>query len=197
MMARSRRKLIFYLSFFLILTSRLLLAGEEQEHGSTGLFIGQVLNFVVLFGGLAYVLRKPLQDYLRRKSAEIADLLQRSEREKNEARKRLGQTKERLQRLTDEIQKMKEDTRNAALKERERLLREADTEVERLKRLASEEIDSMLQASRRELKAYAIELSVVLAENKIKEKMTPELHRKIIDRAIENLRNLHESSIAG
>jgi F-type H+-transporting ATPase subunit b len=187
---------LYLLLLFLLLTSGLLQAGEEPEHGSTGLFLGQVINFAVLFGGLAYLLKKPLQEYLTRKALEVASLLETSEREKQEARQRLEQTRERLQSLAAEVQKMKDEARQEALRERERLLQEAAREAERLRKLAREEIDSLVQASRRELKSYAIELSVALAEKRIREKINPELHRKFINQAIERLRTLHESSVA-
>jgi len=187
---------LYLLLLFLLLTSGLLQAGEEPEHGSTGLFLGQVINFAVLFGGLAYLLKKPLQEYLTRKALEVASLLETSEKEKQEARQRLEQTRERLQSLAAEVQKMKDEARQEALRERERLLQEAAREAERLRKLAREEIDSLMQASRRELKSYAIELSVALAEKRIREKINPELHRKFINQAIERLRTLHESSVA-
>lgn len=197
MKARFKSQPVLYLLLlFLLLTSGLLQAGEEPEHGSTGLFLGQVINFAVLFGGLAYLLKKPLQEYLTRKALEVASLLETSEKEKQEARQRLEQTRERLQSLAAEVQKMKDEARQEALRERERLLQEAAREAERLRKLAREEIDSLMQASRRELKSYAIELSVALAEKRIREKINPELHRKFINQAIERLRTLHESSVA-
>lgn len=197
MKARFKSQPVLYLLLlFLLLTSGLLQAGEEPEHGSTGLFLGQVINFAVLFGGLAYLLKKPLQEYLTRKALEVASLLETSEKEKQEARQRLEQTRERLQSLAAEVQKMKDEARQEALRERERLLQEAAREAERLRKLAREEIDSLVQASRRELKSYAIELSVALAEKRIREKINPELHRKFINQAIERLRTLHESSVA-
>lgn len=195
MNGRVRSNTVLYLLLVcLLLTAGLLQAGEEQEHGSAGLLIGQVINFVVLFGGLAYLLRKPLQAYLTQKVEEVTSLLENSEKEKQEARQRLEQTRDRLQSLASEAQKIKDDARNEALREKERLLQEAAFEAERLRKLATEEIYSLAQASRRELKAYAIELSVALAEQRIKERMNPDLHRKVINRAIDSLRDLYESS---
>ncbi|MBC7364235.1 MAG: ATP synthase F0 subunit B [Candidatus Aminicenantes bacterium] len=190
------QSVLYLLLLFLLLTSGLLQAGEEPEHGSAGLFLGQVINFAVLFGGLAYLLRKPLQEYLNRKALEVASLLETSEKEKQEARQRLEQTRERVQSLAAEVQRIKDEARKEALREKERLLQEAAREAERLRKLAREEVESMVQASRRELKAYAIELSVNLAEKRIKEKISPELHRKFISQAIDHLRGLHESSVA-
>lgn len=195
MRARSSvvRCIFLILSFFLV--SGLALA--EETHGRSGLstFLGQVLNFIILFGGLAYVLRKPVNEYLRRKSEEMALLLQKSEDLKTESLQKLEQTKERLNRLEDEVRRIKEEAEKEALKERERIKFEAHQEAERLRKLAQEEIDLLVRASLLELKAYAINLSVALSEQKIKQKLNPELHRKIIHRAIDNLRTVYEASV--
>lgn len=195
MRARSSvvRNIFLILSLFLV--SGLALA--EETHGRSGLstFLGQVLNFIVLFGGLAYVLRKPVNEYLRRKSEEMALLLQKSEDLKAESLQKLEQTKERLNQLEDEVRRMKEEAEKEALKERERIKFEAHQEAERLRKLAQEEIDSLVRASILELKVYTINLSVALAEQKIKQKLSPELHRKIIHSAIDNLRTVYESSV--
>lgn len=195
MRARSSvfRCIFLILSFFLV--SGLALA--EETHGRSGLstFLGQVLNFIILFGGLAYVLRKPVNEYLRRKSEEMALLLQKSEDLKTESLQKLEQTKERLSRLEDEVRRIKEEAEKEALKERERIKFEAYQEAERLRKLAQEEINLLVRASLLELKAYAINLSVALAEQKIKQKLNPELHRKIIHRAIDNLRTVYEASV--
>lgn len=195
MRGQVKTKPVLFFLMCLFLASGMLQAAEEQAHGGLNLFLGQVINFLVLFGGLAYLLRKPLLEYLGRKAEEIAGLLDRSEKDKQEAKQRLEQTQARLQSLAAEVQLIKEEARQEALREKERLLQEAAFEAERLKKLAREEIDSLVQASRRELKAYAIELSVTLAEQRIKQKMSPELHRKMIERAIDSLRELNESSV--
>lgn len=184
---------IFVLLIFL--PSSLTLADEAHGHSGLSTFLGQVLNFIVLFGGLAYVLRKPVKDYLQRKADEVALVLQKSEELKTESIQKLEQTRERLDRLEEEVRRIKEEAEKEALKEKERITIEAQQEAERLRKLAREEIESLSRANILELKAYAIDLSVLLAEEKIKQKLGPELHRKIIHSAIDNLRTVYESSV--
>lgn len=195
MSTRSKMVRTGVLILTVLFASNLALAEETSSHFSLSTFLGQVLNFVVLFGGLAYVLRKPVKDYLQKKSEEIALLLQQSEKLKNESIQKLEQTRDRLARLEDEIKRMKKEAEEEALRERDRIKSEAQQEAERLRKLAREEIDSLVRTSVLELKSYVFQLSMVRAEERIKEKMNPDLHRKIIHRAIDDLRAVYESAI--
>uniref|UniRef100_UPI00404AE6CA F0F1 ATP synthase subunit B family protein n=1 Tax=Candidatus Saccharicenans sp. TaxID=2819258 RepID=UPI00404AE6CA len=171
------------------------LAEESQGHFDLATFLGQVLNFVVLFGGLAFLLRKPLNDYLKGKAEQVAANLRQSEALKVESLQKLKQSQARLDNLEAEIGALREEAEKEASREKQMIRQEAEKEAQRLKRLAQEEIDALFRASLRELKAYAIDLSVALAEKRIREKLTPELHRKLIQQAIDRLRSLHESSV--
>ncbi|NPV83291.1 MAG: ATP synthase F0 subunit B [Candidatus Aminicenantes bacterium] len=171
------------------------LAEEAQGHFNLATFLGQVLNFVILFGGLAYLLRKPLNEYLKDRIEQVAARLSQAEAMKQESLQKLEEARNRLNNLAGEIQVLKEQAREEAERERVAIRQEAEKEAERLRKLAREEIETMVRLSIRDLKAYAIDLSVSLAEKKIKEKLTPELHRKLIHRAIDRLRSTHEPSV--
>jgi len=167
-------------------------AAEAEPGFSLTVFLGQVVNFVVLFGGLAYLLYKPLLKFLQHKSDQVAENLKLSEERRIDSLQRLEKSRERLSQLDKEIDRMKIEAEAEATRERERITLEARNEAERLKKLAKEEIDSMVKSSQRELKVYTLDLSISLAEKRIEEKLGPELHRKIIYRAIDKLGTLDE-----
>lgn len=184
--------------FFLLISSvlsRPLLAAESHGHFDLSAFIGQVVNFVILFGGLAFLLRKPLNEYLKGKAEQVATLLQQTEALKLESARKLEQTRARLDGLAAEISALKAQAEKESAREKELILQEAEKEAQRLRNLAREEIESLLRVCIRELKAYAIELSVAKAEERIKKKLTPELHRKLIHKAIDRLRSTNEPSV--
>lgn len=167
-------------------------AAEAEPGFSLTVFLGQVVNFVVLFGGLAYLLYKPLLKFLQHKSDQVAENLRLSEERRIDSLQRLEKSRERLSQLDIEIDQMKTEAETEATRERERITLEARNEAERLKKLAKEEIDSMVKSSQRELKVYTLDLSISLAEKRIEEKLGPELHRKIIYKAIDKLGTLDE-----
>lgn len=171
------------------------LAEEAHGHFNLSAFIGQVLNFVVLFGGLAYLLRKPLNEYLKSRVEQVAARLHQAENMKQEASQKLEEARRRLNNLAGEIRALIEQAEKEAEREKEAIRKEAESEAERLRKLAREEIEALVRLSIRELKAYAIDLSVSMAEKRIKEKLTPELHRRLIHRAIDSLRSTNEPSV--
>jgi len=150
---------------------------------------------VVLFGGLAYLLRRPLNDYLKGRAEQVAARLHQAETMKQEAQQKLEEVRGRLNNLAGEIRALVEQAEKEAERERAAIREEAGKEAERLRKLAREEIEAMFRLSITDLKAYAMDLSVSLAEKKIKEKLTPELHRKLIHRAIDRLRSTNEPSV--
>jgi F0F1-type ATP synthase membrane subunit b/b' len=78
------------LSLLLVLPLLLFMSAEEGRHGSATLdFLGKVVNFVILFGGLTFVLRKPVRALLKKRSAEIEQTLRRTEDSRAEAEKKL------------------------------------------------------------------------------------------------------------
>ncbi len=193
---RNRRTLWRLWLLLLLISCLLLPLRAEEGHFDLSLFLGQLLNFVVLFGGLALLLRTPIRDYLQSRSEKVARQLEDSENLKKESLKKLEESEARLKRLKGEIEALKAAAEAEALKESARIKEEAGREVQRLKKLAQEEIDSLVRVSLKELKAYTIELSVALAENQIRQKLTPALHRQLINRAIEQLRMEDEWTVS-
>ena len=178
------------------MTSSWLVAAESAEKFSLSTFLGQLVNFVVLFGSLAYLLYKPLIKYLQHKSDQVAENLKESEDQRVSSLHRLEESKKRLSKLHEEIDRMRREAEIEAGRERERITQEARAEAERIKKLAKEEIDSLVKISQRELEVYTLDLSISLAEQRIREKLDPELHRKIINKAIDELGTLDEPTIS-
>ncbi len=109
-MKTSRRKIFLIL---LLLPLFISMAAADQEH-SSGLrdFIGKTINFIVLFGGLAYLLYKPIRNFLQKRSQEIEQGLKEAEDAQREAEQKLREAKARLATLEDEIQKAKKGSRD-------------------------------------------------------------------------------------
>lgn len=182
---------LWWLNFF-----RPLLASEtEAVHaGSAWLdFAGKVVNFIILFGGLGYFFYKPIKQWLHNRTASIAKLIEETIQMRKEAEEKLALLKERLIRLDYEIEEMKRKAEAEGLRDRERLLALAREEAARIERLTSLEIDALRKGAIRELKSYVAFLATALAEEKIKQRLNSELHRRLIRRSIERLAKLHES----
>lgn len=193
-MKNQRRKIfliLLLLPFFISMAS----ADENGQH-SSGFrdFIGKTINFIVLFGGLTYLLYRPIRNFLQNRSKEIEQGLKEAEDAQREAERKLQEAEARLATLEDEIEKMKKDAELEGRKEKERVIQLAQQEADRIKYFAKQEIEMLMRAGIQDLKEYTAGLASALAEERIRKKMSPEDQSFFIDKSIEKLDELYEKS---
>lgn len=68
----------------------------------------------------------------------------------------------------------------------------AELEAERLRRLTRQEIELNLRGGLRELRAFAADLAIRSAEERIREALTGDRHARLIDLSIERLGRLRD-----
>jgi F-type H+-transporting ATPase subunit b len=170
--------------------------GEHPEkHGSgSSEFIGKVLNFLILFGGLAFILRKPVSRFLRERIDGIKVDLTETRSSRKEKQKNLKNIHNRLKKVAQEARSIKQEAENIGKRDREHILQEASIEAERLKESAKQDIDFLSQFGIQELKAYTAEVAITIAREKIRKNIRPENQAILIDRSIKKLETLYEKS---
>ena len=189
---RTALTVLLLVPLFLFMTTE---EGAGAEGGS-GL-LGKVLNFVLLFGGLVIVLRKPLREFLRKRTESIRALMKDARAARLEAEGKLAEAGRKIAALEDEVARLKKDGEDEGLKDKERIRALAAKEESRIRTFAEQEIDLQLKAGIQELKEYTAELAASLAEARIKDRMTAEEQSALIDKSIEKLAELHEKSSSG
>jgi len=155
-------------------------------------FIGKAVNFLVLFGGLAFLLRKPLSAMLAKRSADIRETLRLAEASRSDAAKKREESAARLSGLDEELRRMMTTAEDAARREQERIAGLAAEEARRLRKFTEQAVAEQVRSSLRELKAHAAERATSLARTRILKKLTPEDQSALIDRSIERLARVHE-----
>ena len=125
------------------------------------------LNFAAVLVVLWLLLRKSLPATLKSRSETIQKRLEEARKTGEDARRRLSEVEARLSRLDSEIAAMQQETEAGAKAEEERTKASAEEERLRIVHSAEQEIAMAATAARRELKAYAADLAVSLAEKKI------------------------------
>ncbi len=169
-------------------------AGEASHGGGGSDMIGKIVNFVILFGGLFLLLRKPLAGLLTRRTEAIARTLAEAEEARREAERKLEEARIKVASLEAEIGRLGSAAEADAGREAERIRELARKEAERLRELARLEIDAYLKAGIRELKEHTAALAAALAEARLKDKLTQDDQAALIDRSIAKLKTLHEES---
>ena len=189
-----RKKLTFVVLLVLLPLFLGFSEGEEAHGSPLSEMLGKTVNFIILFGGLAFLLAKPVRRFLEEAGLAVEKTIQKTERARKEAEQKLETLKERMSRLESEALKIRDAGREAGKWDSERLLVQARQEAERIKSLAELEIKAHSQAVQSELKEYAAGLAVSLAETNIKRRMTPQIHARLIDGSIRQLDRLYEKA---
>jgi len=190
-----RKKIILIL---LMLPFFVFMSPEEEEH-SSGLidFLGKTVNFIILFGGLTYLLHKPIRSFLEKRAQDIQSSLKEAADSRKDAEQKLKEIERRLAGLEKEIEIVMKEAENEGRREKEETLQRAQRETERIKYFAKQEIDAIIRSRIRELREYSAALATALAEERIKRKMDPELQSLLINRSIERLDKLDEKPNSG
>jgi F0F1-type ATP synthase membrane subunit b/b' len=172
-------------------------SGEETHSSALVDMLGKTVNFIILFGGLGFLLAKPLRKFLEEAGLAVEKTIRKTQNARKDAEQKLRALQERVQGLESETRKIKEDGREGGKQVGERILTQARGEVDRIRALADLEIKMHAQAVQGELRKYAAELAVSLAETNIKRRMTPELHTRLIDESIRELDRLYDKAHSG
>jgi len=189
-----RKKKQIILILFLLPAFVFMVSSDEHSPSNFLPFLGKSLNFIILFGGLAYFLSKPLRNYLKKRSLEIKQSLEEAENARKEAEEKLKEAKVQLEGLEEKIAQIKKEAENTGQREKDRIIKEAKREAEKIKRLTQQEIEVLMEGGIREIKGYTFEVAAILAQERIKKRMTPQAHSLLIDKCIERLSGFDENS---
>lgn len=167
-------------------------AVEEGHSGSsaTAAFLGKAVNALILFGGLAFLLAKTVRSFLDTRSAGIERSIREAAESRADAERRLEDVRARLGRIDEELGRIRKDGEEETALSISRIQERTRQEAERLKLLTRQEIELGIRAGLRELREYAADLAIGLAEERIRKALTEDGHARLIDRSIERLGRL-------
>jgi F0F1-type ATP synthase membrane subunit b/b' len=143
------------------------LANATGMSATTAYWVFILINFAAV-GLLVFVLmRSKLPLWFRSRNESIRSQIEEARKMSADAGARLGQIEARLGRLDAEISEMHAAAEADARKEEERIAAAAAEEKQRIITQAEQEIDAFSRLARRELKGYAADLAIALAERRI------------------------------
>jgi F-type H+-transporting ATPase subunit b len=168
-------------------------SSDQESHISPlADLLGKTVNFIILFGGLGFLLAKPLRKFLAEIGLSVAETIRQTKRARADAENRLRSLKERMQNLEQEVRKIKDEGEETGAREKERLLALARQESGKIRTYAAREIEALAESAQAEIKRHAAELAVSLARANIERRLTPEIHSRLIDESIRSLETLYE-----
>lgn len=146
------------------------------------------LNLAIFVGLIVFIAyRKKLGNIFRDRRDTIRRELVKAQEERDAAVAKLKEVEERLTKLDTEVAAIQERSKREAAEERERIARSTEIEIAKLSDQARRDIESAGKVAKHELRRYAAEQSVSLAEQVIRREMKPEDDARIINENIQEL----------
>ncbi|HDP95016.1 MAG TPA: hypothetical protein ENN40_06620 [Candidatus Aminicenantes bacterium] len=178
------RATVFLLLFLLL--SLTAWGAEGEGHGFDWMgFLGKVFNSTVLFGGLIYVMRKPLIRLLSEQSKNLRVEIEARRESIQASAGDYESLKKRLDSLESEIKEITRQAEENGKRERSRVEAEGRAEAERIAKLTQEEIANRVDAAVRRLKARVAEMAIQRFREDIQDQLDSDRHRRIMEKNIE------------
>lgn len=162
---------------------------EEAREGekSNRELIFKVINFLILAGALGFVLRKPLAEFFTERSASIRKSLDEGRKALAASEAELRRVEQKLAQLEEEIRAFREAAAGEMRSERDRLRRTTAEEAQKILESARVQVETAARAGLVELKGYAAEQALRLAEDLIRWQLDDLARRRLVGRFVEEL----------
>ena len=180
-----------YSNHFLCLSAPLWLIALQEPRwwDYPGLELWKFVNLALFAGGLIYVLTRKVKlgEAFKTRRETIKQELAKAQQERDAAVTKLKEVEERLSRLDSEISTIRDQTRREAADEGERIAQSTEVEIAKLGEQAKREIERAGKAAKHELRVYAAQTSVRMAEEIIRREMKPEDDARLLQRNVQEL----------
>jgi len=165
--------------------------GTEQHGESIWATVGRLFNFIVLVGGLIYVLRSPLAQYLANRSQQIRGGLESARETSAKATSQLAELDRRLQALPAELEALRKKGVEEIAAEEQRIQAKAEAERARLIDEMQRDVDVRIRVARKALAEHAADLAVGLAADHVRQTITDADQARLIDRYAVQVKDIH------
>ncbi len=173
------------------------LPAAEEAKGAEGepdsLLIWKIVNFALLAGALGYFIYKKGGPFFVARTESIRRGLDNAARATKEAQARYAEAEERLTNLAAEVEKLRTQARAESAAEGERMRAETERALLKIRQQSEQDIAAIAKAARQELRVYAAELAISLAERRIQERMTPDSEGALLGAMLKDLARRSET----
>ena len=140
----------------------------------------KTINFIILVGGLGYILRKPTAEFFSSRSASIQKSLDEGRKALEASQAQLRVVEEKLKGLEAEIAAFKSSALKEMEAERQRMQQAGAEEAARILESARNQTSVAVRAAKLELRRYAAQKSVTLAEELIRTRLDDLTRKELV-----------------
>jgi F-type H+-transporting ATPase subunit b len=174
----------------LILTALPVLAAEGAEPDpadSTAGLIFRWLNFIIVFGGIGYLIARHGGAFFRGNAKEIAAKIVEGTAAKAEAERELQQVQVKIGRLDQDVAEMRAEAQRNWAAESERLHASGQAEIEKIAVAAREELAASERAAQQQVRVIAATMAVQRAAALVSSKMNAEVRSRMFQTFLREL----------
>lgn len=135
--------------------------------GGAMYWLAVVINFAIIALGVVYFSRLHLPTMFRNRTESIRKAMDEAKAASDDAKSRLAAIEARLSRLDSDIAAMTAKAEQDGAAEADRIRAAAEEDKQKIIEAAAQEIDVAAKSARRELAAYAADLAVNMARQRI------------------------------
>jgi F0F1-type ATP synthase membrane subunit b/b' len=153
-------------------------AEPDPADSPTGL-IFRWLNFLIVFGGIAYLIAKHGGAFFRGNAKEIAASIHEATAAKAEADRELREVETKIARFDHDVSEMREEARGNWAAESGRLQASGVTEIEKINQAARAELAASERAAQQQLREIAATMAVQDAAALVASRMNAEIRARM------------------
>jgi F0F1-type ATP synthase membrane subunit b/b' len=170
-------------------------AGKKAGEEGGAELLWRVVNFGIMAGGVGYLIVKNAGPFFVSRSQKIREEIVQGEQARQEAERRAAEVDRRLANLEADIAGLRAESEREAEREFERIKQRTAAEIAKIQAHAEQEIAAAGKTARAELKRYAAELAIGLAERKIRTRMNAETQDGLVASFVHELETPPESRV--
>lgn len=153
--------------------------------------VGQGVTFLVFFGGLAIVLKKPLLTLFLKRHQTIKQALQEARLAQEKAQAKLDEYQTKMNNLDQEIAMLKTQLQQNMQEEQKRIEQQSQAAAARLQQEAEQTIRLELFRAQEEIRHETIAQAIAIAEQTLAQELTrSEPQQQLVQQFIHNLGQL-------
>lgn len=159
------------------------------------ILIIQIVNFLILFGVLSWLVYKPIVGLLESRRKKITDSLVLADKTKKEAEELAISNQEKINKIKEEAKKIIDDSRISVELDAKKIREKAQDDARKIIENGKLETEADRQKMILSLKQELAELILLASDKLTKKTVKPEIQKKLVDEVIQDLKNQKISTL--
>ncbi|MFO7153507.1 MAG: F0F1 ATP synthase subunit B [Caldicoprobacter oshimai] len=150
-------------------------------------FIFNIVNTIILFIFLKWLLFKPIKNFLDRRTQRFEAKIEELKKRESEIEENKRLSREELEKVRQQVKTIMEQAERIAQERIQEAQQEAQRQAEAILEQARRQIEQEREQAVEAVKAQAVNLAVELASKVLQSHITPEQNKAIIEKFLEKV----------